>query len=106
MNPVCSFAISCPWFFARVQSGAGLQIGKRLKKLRFSSDDCPFRIGMEDAVLTSIATVTKGGLAMAKPMPQGSKEEKKPVPWRPFTEMARWEREMEDMFDDFFGRRL
>lgn len=43
---------------------------------------------------------------MAKPMPQGSKEEKKPVPWRPFTEMARWEREMEDMFDDFFGRRL
>jgi HSP20 family protein len=43
---------------------------------------------------------------MAKPMPQGSKEEKKLVPWRPFTEMARWEREMEGMFEDFFGRRL
>jgi len=28
------------------------------------------------------------------------------APWRPFGEMARWEREMERMFDDFFGRRL
>ncbi|MBI4522314.1 MAG: Hsp20/alpha crystallin family protein [Deltaproteobacteria bacterium] len=28
------------------------------------------------------------------------------VPWRPFTEMTRWEREMERMFGDFFGRRL
>ena len=43
---------------------------------------------------------------MAKPMPVRAKEEKKVVPWRPFTEMARWERDMEDMFEDFFGRRL
>ena len=28
------------------------------------------------------------------------------VPWRPFTEMSRWEREMERMFGDFFGRSL
>ena len=34
------------------------------------------------------------------------KERKAVVPWRPFSEMARWESEMERMFDDFFGRRL
>lgn len=35
------------------------------------------------------------------------REEKREVTsWRPFSEMARWEREMERMFDDLFGRRL
>ena len=43
---------------------------------------------------------------MSKPMTVHAKEEKKVIPWRPFTEMARWERDMEDMFEDFFGRRL
>ncbi len=34
------------------------------------------------------------------------KETKGLVPGRPFTEMTRWEREMERMFGDFFGGRL
>lgn len=41
---------------------------------------------------------------MAKP--EKEKERRSVVPWRPFSEMARWEQEMERMFDDFFGRRL
>ncbi|MBI2359236.1 MAG: Hsp20/alpha crystallin family protein [Deltaproteobacteria bacterium] len=28
------------------------------------------------------------------------------APWRPFSEMARWEQEVERMFDNVFGRRL
>ncbi len=28
------------------------------------------------------------------------------APWRPFSEMARWERELERMFEDHFGRGL
>ncbi len=43
---------------------------------------------------------------MAKEMREREKETKGLTPWRPFSEMARWEREMERMFDDFFGRRL
>ena len=34
------------------------------------------------------------------------KESRGMVPWQPFSEMARWEREMERMFDDFVGRRF
>jgi HSP20 family protein len=34
------------------------------------------------------------------------KETKGVTRWRPFGEMARLEREMEEVFDDFFGRRL
>ena len=34
------------------------------------------------------------------------KETKGLVPWRPFADMTRWEREMERMFGDFFGRSL
>lgn len=38
---------------------------------------------------------------------QETKKEKPEVtPWRPFSEMARWEREMERTFEDFFGKRL
>jgi HSP20 family protein len=33
------------------------------------------------------------------------KETKAVAPWRPLSEMTRWQREMERMFDDFFGRR-
>jgi HSP20 family protein len=28
------------------------------------------------------------------------------APWQPLSEMARWEREMERVFDDFLGRRI
>jgi HSP20 family protein len=43
---------------------------------------------------------------MAKQAKEGEKEKRGLMPWRPFTEMARWEREMERMFEDFFGRRM
>ena len=43
---------------------------------------------------------------MAKEVKEREKETKGLTPWRPFSEMARWEHEMERMFDDFFGRRL
>lgn len=33
------------------------------------------------------------------------KEAKALTPWRPFMDLARWEREMDRMTDDFFGRR-
>lgn len=33
------------------------------------------------------------------------KETKAVAPWRPLSEMTRWQREMERMFDDFLGRR-
>ncbi len=34
------------------------------------------------------------------------KETRGLMPWRPFSEMTRWEREMERMFGDFFARGL
>lgn len=42
---------------------------------------------------------------MAKAEKNKEKETKALAPWRPFPEMARWEREMERMFEDFFDRR-
>jgi HSP20 family protein len=33
------------------------------------------------------------------------KETKAVAPWRPFIELSRWDREMERMIEDFFGRR-
>jgi HSP20 family protein len=33
------------------------------------------------------------------------KETKAVAPWRPLSEVTRWQREMDRMFDDFFGRR-
>jgi HSP20 family protein len=42
---------------------------------------------------------------MAKAEKNKEKETKAVAPWRPFPEMARWEREMERMFEDFFDRR-
>jgi HSP20 family protein len=33
-------------------------------------------------------------------------ESKSMTPWRPFTDLTRWERDMERMFDDFWGRRM
>jgi len=49
---------------------------------------------------------------MSKAMTKEPKEAKEVketrglTPWRPFTEMSRWEREMERILEDFFGRRL
>jgi len=43
---------------------------------------------------------------MAKEVKERGKEKRGLVPWRPFTEMARWEREMEHIFEDLFGGRL
>lgn len=34
------------------------------------------------------------------------KESKAVAPWRPFSELPRWEREMDRMMEDFFGRRF
>ena len=34
------------------------------------------------------------------------KETKAVTPWRPFMDLTRWERDMDRMMDDFFGRRL
>jgi HSP20 family protein len=34
------------------------------------------------------------------------KETKAVAPWRPFTGLTSWEREMDRMMDDFFGRRM
>lgn len=35
------------------------------------------------------------------------KEERREIaPWRPFTDMMRWERDMEQLFDDFMTRRI
>ena len=33
------------------------------------------------------------------------KETKAVTPWRPFTDIARWDRDMDRMMEDFFGRR-
>lgn len=43
---------------------------------------------------------------MAKESKETEKGKGGLIPWRPFMEMARWEREMERTFGDFFGRRL
>lgn len=34
------------------------------------------------------------------------KESKAVAPWRPFSELPQWEREMDRMMEDFFGRRF
>jgi HSP20 family protein len=34
------------------------------------------------------------------------KETKAVTPWRPFMDLTRWERDMERMVEDFFGRRM
>lgn len=34
-----------------------------------------------------------------------AKETKAVTPWRPFMDLTRWERDMDRMMDDFFGRR-
>jgi HSP20 family protein len=34
------------------------------------------------------------------------KETKAVAPWRPFMDLTRWERDMDRMMDDFFGRRM
>jgi HSP20 family protein len=43
---------------------------------------------------------------MAREGKEVEKGKRELTPWRPFTEMARWEREMGRLFEDFFGRRL
>ena len=34
------------------------------------------------------------------------KETKAVTPWRPFMDLTRWERDMERVMEDFFGRRM
>lgn len=34
------------------------------------------------------------------------KETRAVTPWRPFTDLTRWERDMDRMMEDFFGRRI
>jgi HSP20 family protein len=34
------------------------------------------------------------------------KETKAVTPWRPFTDLGRWDRDMERVMEDFFGRRM
>lgn len=43
---------------------------------------------------------------MAEKTKETKREPKAIAPWRPFSEMARWESEVERMFDDFLGKRL
>jgi HSP20 family protein len=43
---------------------------------------------------------------MAEKAKEKEKESKPLAPWRPFTDLTRWERDMERMFDDFWGRRM
>jgi HSP20 family protein len=43
----------------------------------------------------------KEGIAMA----DKTKEAKAVTPWRPFIDLAHWERDMDRMMEDFFGRR-
>ncbi len=38
-------------------------------------------------------------------MADKEKETKAVAPWRPFTDLTRWERDMDRMMDEFFGRR-
>ena len=39
-------------------------------------------------------------------MAEKERETREVTPWRPLSEMAPWEREMDRVFGDFFGRRL
>jgi HSP20 family protein len=43
---------------------------------------------------------------MAKTGKEPARERRSLAPWRPFDEMARWEREMERRFGEFFGGRI
>jgi HSP20 family protein len=43
---------------------------------------------------------------MAEKAKQTEKGSKSLAPWRPFTDLSRMERDMERMFEDFFGRRM
>jgi len=43
---------------------------------------------------------------MAEKAKEKEKETRSLAPWRPFGELGRMEREMERMFEDFFGRRV
>lgn len=43
---------------------------------------------------------------MSRALKEKEKERGAVVPWRPFSEMARWEQQMERLFDDLFTRRL
>jgi HSP20 family protein len=43
---------------------------------------------------------------MAEKAKEKEKETRSLAPWRPFAELGRMERDMERMFEDFFGRRI
>jgi len=47
--------------------------------------------------------MNKEGWTMAEKAKE--KETKAVTPWRPFTDVSRWERDMDRMMEDFFGRR-
>jgi len=42
---------------------------------------------------------------MAKPAKEARMERRGLIPWKPFAEMSRWERDMERRFENFFSRR-
>jgi HSP20 family protein len=43
---------------------------------------------------------------MADKGKEKGKETRESAPWRPFSDLTRWERDMERMMDDFFDRRM
>jgi HSP20 family protein len=43
---------------------------------------------------------------MADKGKEKAKETRELAPWRPFSDLTRWERDMERMMDDFFDRRM
>ena len=43
---------------------------------------------------------------MAKEIKKADKNKGEVIPWQPFSEMARWEHDIDQMFENFLGRRL
>jgi len=43
---------------------------------------------------------------MAREVKKAEKTKGEVVPWRPFSEMTRWEHDIDEMFENFLGRRI
>ncbi len=43
---------------------------------------------------------------MAREVKKAEKKKGEVIPWRPFPEMTRWEHDIDQMFENFLGRRL